>query len=217
MAYHPDKWAKRAREEGYLARSAYKLLALDREFHLFSKGDLVLDLGSAPGSWAQVALEKIGPPPLENKSPISGRKAQFSKGGGGFVVGVDLEPAKVGNSVNFAFLRKDIYDADLESELDKIIRKKFDVVLSDAAPSTTGQKDIDQWRSHELALRVFDIIKDELKKGGNAVVKVFEGPDTPEVIRLFKESFKRVNMVKPEASTKGSKEAYIVAKGFKRE
>lgn len=195
MAYEPDKWAKRAKEEGYLARSAYKLLALDREFHVFRRGDLVLDLGSAPGSWVQVALKKIGER--------------------GFVIGVDLEPAKVGTSVNFAFLRKDIYDADLESELKKIIKKPFDAVLSDVAPNTTGQKDVDQWRSHELTLRVFGIVKNELKKNGTAVVKVFEGPDTPEIILLFKESFKRVSMVKPEASIKGSKEVYIVAKGFK--
>jgi len=195
VAYEPDKWAKRAKEEGYLARSAYKLLALDREFHVFRRGDLVLDLGSAPGSWVQVALKKIGER--------------------GFVIGVDLEPAKVGTSVNFAFLRKDIYDADLESELKKIIKKPFDAVLSDVAPNTTGQKDVDQWRSHELTLRVFGIVKNELKKNGTAVVKVFEGPDTPEIILLFKESFKRVSMVKPEASIKGSKEVYIVAKGFK--
>ena len=148
MAYEPDKWAKRAKEEGYLARSAYKLLALDREFHVFRRGDLVLDLGSAPGSWVQVALKKIGER--------------------GFVIGVDLEPAKVGTSVNFAFLRKDIYDADLESELKKIIKKPFDAVLSDVAPNTTGQKDVDQWRSHELTLRVFGIVKNELKKNKKA-------------------------------------------------
>ncbi len=200
MTYQPDKWARRAKLEGYLARSAFKLLALNREFKIFKKGDLVLDLGSAPGSWVQVALEKIGPK--------------------GFVVGIDLEPINPalqlkGGAANFAFLRKDIYDSDLESVLSKIIKRPFDVILSDVAPNTTGQKDIDQWRSHELALRVFDIVKDEIKKGGNAVVKVYEGPDTPEVIRLFREAFKRVNMVKPEASTKGSKEAYIVAKGFR--
>ena len=110
----------------------------------------------------------------------------------GFIIGVDLEPVKAKVSPNFAFLKKDIYDADLETALKEIIEKPFDVVLSDAAPKTTGQKDIDQWRSHELVLRVFDIVKDELKKGGAAAVKVFEGPDTPEVIRLFREVFRRV-------------------------
>lgn len=218
MKYQPDKWARRAKEEGYSARSAYKLLALDREFSLLEEGDLVLDLGSAPGSWVQVALKKIGAK--------------------GFVVGVDLGPVDIkkvanpvrsraragapegpggratSNGVNFAFLRKDIYDADLGTELNKIIKKPFDVILSDAAPKTTGQKDVDQWRSHELSLRVFDIVVDELKKGGSAVVKIFEGPDSPELIGLFKEKFAKVNLVKPEASTKGSQEAYIVAKNF---
>ena len=195
MSYHPDKWAKRAKTEGYLARSAYKLLAIDRKFHIFEKGDLVLDLGSAPGSWVQVALEKIGP--------------------NGFVVGVDAEHVRLKISINFAFLKKDIYDSDLNQNLSQTINSKFDILLSDLSPSTTGQKDIDQWRAHELSLRALDIARRQLKIGGRAVVKVFQGPDTPELLKFFKESFNRVNFIKPEASNKGSKEAYIIAIGFK--
>lgn len=191
MIYIPsDKWALRAREEGYVARSAYKLIDIDRRFHIFKKGYLVLDLGCAPGSWIQVAAEKIG-----------------SKG---FIVGIDLEPLKIKKPQNLFFIKKDIYDQDLIFKIRKIVKKKFDVVLSDLSPKTTGQKDIDQWKSHELALRVLDIIKTELKKGGKAVVKIFESPDTPEIIKLCKEIFKHVSLIKPEASTKGSKEAYII-------
>lgn len=192
MVYVPiDKWALRAKKEGYAARSAYKLIDIDRRFHIFKKGDLILDLGSAPGSFIQVAAKKIGPR--------------------GFIVGVDFEPLKIKNPLNVFFIKKDIYDPDLIIKIKKIVKQKFDVVLSDLSPKTTGQKDVDQWKAHGLALRVLDIIKAELKKSGRAVIKIFEGPDTIEIIKLCKEIFKRVRLIKPEASTKGSKEAYIVA------
>ena len=207
MSYVPfDKWALRAQKEGYAARSAYKLVDIDCRFHVFKKGDLVLDLGCAPGSWIQVAADKIGTK--------------------GFIIGVDLEPLKIKKPLNLSFIKKDIYDQDLNQVINKVVnpdaprgsglrperrRKKFDIVLSDLSPKTTGQKDIDQWKAHELALKVLDIIKIELKKSGRAVIKVFEGPDTPEIIKLCKEIFKRVHLIKPMASTKGSKETYIVA------
>lgn len=192
MAYVPvDKWALRAKKEGYAARSAYKLIDIDRRFHIFKKGDFILDLGSAPGSFIQVAAEKIG---LK-----------------GFIVGIDFEPLKIKNLPNLSFIKKDIYDSDLIIKIRKIIKQRFDVVLSDLSPKTTGQKDIDQWKAHELVLRVLNIIKTELKENGQAVIKVFEGPDTIEIIKLCKEMFKRVSFIKPEASTKGNKEAYIVA------
>lgn len=191
MVYRPDKWAQRAKEEGYLARSAYKLLALDQEFNIFEKGDLVLDLGAAPGSWIQVAAQKVGVK--------------------GFVVAVDLEPIKIKPKENIVFLKKDIYDHTLESDLRAIIKKDFDVILSDASPKTMGEKDIDQLRSHELSLRVCDIARRLLRKGGKLVIKVFEGSETHNLRSALAAEFSRVKMVKPEASAKGSKEFYIVA------
>ncbi len=192
MAYIPlDKWALRAQKEGYAARSAYKLVDIDCRFHIFKKSDSVLDLGSAPGSWIQVVADKIGPK--------------------GFVIGVDFEPLKIKKPLNLSFIKKDVYDRDLIIKIRKIVQKKFNIVLSDLSPKTTGQKDIDQWRAHELALRVLDIIKMELKENGKAVIKIFEGPDTPEFVKLCKEIFRNVSLIKPEASTKGSKETYIVA------
>ena len=192
MAYIPlDKWALRAQKESYAARSAYKLVDIDRRFHVFKKGDFVLDLGCAPGSFIQVAADKIGPK--------------------GFIIGIDFEPLKIKKPLNLFFIKKDIYDRDLIIKIRETVQKKFDIVLSDLSPKTTGQKDIDQWKAHELALRVLDIIKMELKESGRAVIKVFEGPDTPETIKLCREIFKRVHLIKPMASTKGSKEVYIVA------
>lgn len=198
MTYIPqDKWAERARREGYLARSAYKLLDIDRRFKMLKPGNLVLDLGSSPGSWIQVVRKKIGPE--------------------GFILGMDTKSvsAKIVKTPNFVFIQKDIYDADLFEVIKRAASaRKFNAILSDAAPNTTGQKDIDEWRAHELTLRVFDIIKNNLKKGGNAVVKIFEGPNTPELIKISKELFKIIHLIKPEASVKNSKESYVVAKNF---
>lgn len=192
-----DKWALRARKEGYLARSAYKLLDIDRRFKILKHGDLVLDLGSTPGSWIQVAQKKIS-----------------SKG---FILGIDTEPIKTNiiKTPNFVFIKKNIYDTDLFKTIKHTVNaRKFNVVLSDTAPNTTGQKDIDEWRAHELTLRILDVIKLELKIGGNAVVKIFEGPNTPELIKIFKKLFHNIHLIKPEASTKNSKEVYIVGKNF---
>jgi 23S rRNA (uridine2552-2'-O)-methyltransferase len=199
MAYIPnDKWAVRAKQEGYLARSAYKLKSINQKFKILKNKDLVLDLGSAPGSWMQVVEEIIGAE--------------------GFVIGVDIDEIKpkILKLGNVVFLKKDIYDEDLTLVLKKAANgRKFNVVVSDAAPKTTGQKDVDEWRSHELCLRVIDVMKSTLKIGGNAAMKVFEGPDTPEIMKIIKAIFRNVNLIKPEASIKGSKESYIVAKGFK--
>lgn len=192
MSYIPhDKFAKRAKKEGYRARAAYKLLDLQRKFELLKCGDMVLDLGAAPGSWAQVASSLVG--------------------GKSLVVAVDMVPIKPFGLPFVRVFQKDILDGDFVEFLAKQGCKKFDVVLSDVAPNTTGVKERDQALSHELCLRVLEIATQLLKKGGVLVIKVFEGPDTPALIKEVERYFSSVKLVKPEASTKGSKERYIVA------
>jgi len=193
MVYIPhDKFARRAKQEGYRARSAYKLLDLQRKFKILKPGDRVLDLGAAPGSWLQVAAGIV-----EER---------------GKVVGVDLAPIKPLDLANVSTLQKDIFDEDFAEVLAKHGFEVFDAVLSDVAPNTTGVKERDQALSYELSSRVLELATQLLKKGGTMVIKVFEGPDTPALIREVKKHFSSVKLVKPEASTKGSKELYIVAK-----
>ncbi|HCM36564.1 MAG: hypothetical protein A3J30_01615 [Candidatus Wildermuthbacteria bacterium RIFCSPLOWO2_02_FULL_47_9c] len=196
MVYIPhDKFARKARQEGYRARSAYKLLDLQRKFGLIKRRDRVLDLGAAPGSWMQVAAQFVGDK--------------------GKVVGIDLAPIQPLGSANAAAFQKDIGEEDFIGFLEKQGFKAFDVVLSDVAPNTTGIKERDQALSHELSSRAFEIAIRLLNKYGAMVVKVFEGPDTPELIKEAERHFSSVKLIKPEASTKGSKEFYIVAQGFK--
>lgn len=194
MVYIPqDKFAKRARREGFRARSAYKLLDLQKKFQIIKAGDRVLDLGAAPGGWIQVA------------SPIVGQN--------GLVVAVDIEPIESSRLRFKQIFQKNIEDEDFIEFLSKQGYKAFDVVLSDVAPNTTGMKERDQAFAHELCSRVLEIATQVLEKGGAMVMKVFEGPDTPELIKEAEKHFSSVKLVKPQASTKGSKELYVVARG----
>jgi len=181
-----DYYTRKSREEGYYARSVYKLKSLNKKYQIIKKGDKVLDLGCSPGGWAQESLEIVGKD--------------------GFVTGVDIDEAKV-KAQNFKFIQGDAYGKKNLEALDK-----FDVVLSDMAPKTSGIRELDQGRSADLARKALDIAKKKLKTGGNFVCKIFQGREYPEFINEVKKEFSFVKTTKPEASKKGSKEMYAIGK-----
>ncbi len=181
-----DYYTRKSREEGYYARSVYKLKQLNKKYSIIKQGDKVLDLGCSPGGWVQVSLEIVGKE--------------------GSVVGIDLEKAKV-KAENFKFIQGDVYD---KKNLEVV--EKFDVVLSDMAPKTSGIRDLDQERSFDLAKQALSVAKKKLKVGGNFVCKIFQGKDYPNFINQVKKEFKFVKTFKPEASKSGSKEMYVVGK-----
>ena len=178
-----------AKKEGYLARSVYKLKEIDQKFNLIKPGLKVIDFGASPGSWSQYVLEKIGKR--------------------GTVLAVDKEELKIKDKPeNLIFLKADILKLDT-----KEIKSKFglfDLVLSDAAPNTTGIPDLDSAKSLELAKKVLEIAKEILKPKGNLVIKIFEGKETEKFVKSLKEIFIRVKKFKPQATKKGSKEVYLV-------
>ena len=188
MKDRKDHYFKKAKREGYVARSAYKLLEINKKYNLIKRNSRVLDIGSSPGSWVQACL-KIGAKEI---------------------IGVDIEATKV-QSTNFIFLREDINDLDIES------LKKFDVVLSDIAPSTTGNRDLDIYRSIELSEKAFEIAKEVLKEDGNFLVKVFQGEGFEELLKKIKKHFKFCKSYKPKSTRKESKEIYIVATNYIKE
>lgn len=192
MALFHDHYFKKAKTEGYRARSAYKLIEANQKFRLIKSGDFILDLGVAPGSWLQVA------------APIVGKN--------GLVVGVDLEPVKQFKEFeNIKTMVLDISGSQFEEKVLSLSRGKlFDVILSDAAPKTSGQKELDQDRSLEIARRAFEIAEKLLKTGGHVYIKVFEGPEVPLLLKEYKAKFKLLKIFKPAASKKGSKEIYLV-------
>ncbi len=185
-----DYYYRLAKREGYRSRAAYKLIEIQEKFNVIDKNADVLDLGSFPGSWLQVS-----------RFLTSGK-----------VVGVDLKEIKPINGVHT--IKGDITE---ESTLEKIkeVCEKFDVVLSDASPKTTGIEDLDNYRSYEIAVSVLKIAEELLKKGGNLVLKIFQGEEMNKILKELKKRFKFVKVTKPKASKKYSREVYIVCKGFK--
>ena len=178
-----DKLTRKAKKEGYKARSAYKLLALQKKYHLMKKNDRVLDLGCWPGSWLQVA-------------------SQFAKE----VIGVDKRETTISGIETHII---DIFDERI-FELGK-----FNVVLSDAAPTTTGNKLLDQQKSYDLSMRSFNIACKLLNKKGNFLVKVFQSGESDKLIKPMREKFHFVKTVKPFGSKKRSKEVYLLGLEFK--
>lgn len=178
-----DHYFKKAKREGYLARSAYKLIQLNKRYHLIRKNSDVLDIGCSPGSWVQVCLQ------------IGVKR----------VVGIDILKAKVKGS-SFEFINESIDLVDV-SQLGK-----FDVVLSDISPSTTGFFDAEA--SVELSRKAWNVARKVLKPDGNFLCKVFQGREFDEFARELKKYFKFFKITKPDASRKQSREMYLVGAGF---
>ena len=194
MKQRPDHYARKAKQDGYPARSAYKLQEIQSRYRVILPGMNVLDIGAAPGSWSMYALASVG------------KK--------GRVVAVDLK--EVSPSVadpRLEFILGDAFGSDLSGRIAS--RAPFDAVLSDAAPSTTGSRTVDTARSCQLARSAYDLASRVLRAGGNLVVKVFQGGDELELLQRLRESFATVKTVRPEATKKSSFEMYIVALGLK--
>ena len=185
-----DPYVRQAQAEGKRSRAAYKIIQIDEKYKIFNLGDSVLDLGAAPGSWTEVALERAG----------------------GFTLAIDILDM---DSIKKAIILK----ADLQEEesvdlIKKLSVDKFDVVLSDMAASTTGHKSTDHIRTQALAELAALYAVDFLKKGGTFCAKVFQGGTHGDLLLELKKNFKTIKHYKPDASRKGSPETYVIAKGF---
>ncbi len=181
-----DGFQRRARREGYRARSAYKLQEIQRRSKLFRKGDTVLDLGAAPGGWSQVALEMVGPD--------------------GRVIGVDL--AYMAPLEGVELLRGDLRDTSLQQRLANLVRAT--VVISDMSPDLSGNYSVDQARSIELAELALAIASEH--RARSFAVKVFEGEDFQQYRAAVQAEFGSVRTLSPEASRKASSEVYLIGK-----
>jgi len=186
--------AKRARQEGWAARSVYKLQELDKRFRLLNSGHRVLDLGAAPGSWSQYALKRVG------------RK--------GLVVSVDIKPITA--PLPGAVVLQDDAFALKPEELGEVTGKRvppFDRILSDMAPDTTGVPFADHVASVELCDRAIEVASDHLVPGGHLVLKLFQGPDEEGLRARLRERFKTLKSVRPQATRSRSVEIFLVAMG----
>lgn len=195
-----DRYFKLAKAEGYVARSAYKLAEINQKKRLFGRGDRVLDLGCAPGAWIQIALEAVGP--------------------AGSVVGLDLSPVRQEFGPNAVTIEGDAVKIDPADLLAAGVVKpsRYDCVLSDMAPSTTGGAGGlgDHFQSIRLCEAVLAIVPNVLLPGGNLAMKVFEGEAYKDLLDTTGTMFEKVKGFKPAASRDASREIYIVAHGFRK-
>lgn len=185
-----DNWSKRAAAEGFRARSIYKLQELDERYGLLHPGMKVLDIGAAPGSWLQYESQRIGDR--------------------GIAVGIDLKEIEA-IAPNVKTFVADMTDGPAIAKiLDDLKIQKFDLVLSDIAPNTSGIRDVDQWKSVELSRAVLEAAKSHLKAGGWLVMKVFRGRDFDEFLHEVKIFFPYVKQTSVKASRDRSSEVYVV-------
>lgn len=188
-----DQYRRLAKDQGYRARSAYKLLQLNESYHILKKGSMVVDLGCAPGGWLQVAAKEVGP--------------------AGRVVGIDIKPVEpVAGAV---VLQGSIEDPAMLEKVAVALDGKADIVLSDLAPNVSGMWEIDHARQISLSTIALDFARRVLRQGGSAVFKVFEGDMLKEFRAELGKSFGRVLLSKPSASRQQSSELYIVCLDFK--
>ncbi|MFN0150027.1 MAG: SAM-dependent methyltransferase [bacterium] len=193
MKGQADHFFRKAKAEGYEARSIYKLSAVDARHKILRRSDRVLDLGASPGSWAQYALERIG---LE-----------------GLLVAVDIKPANKSMPANAHFVLADCLDPGAVEKL--LPHGPFDVLLSDMAPRTTGVPFSDHCNSIELGRAALTLAAALLRPGGTAFVKLFEGEDFPAYRTEFAARFERATIEKPAASRKDSVETFLLGKGHR--
>jgi 23S rRNA (uridine2552-2'-O)-methyltransferase len=189
-----DQYRRLAKDQGYRARSAYKLLQMNRSYNIIKKGDKVVDLGCAPGGWLQVAMKEVG--------------------SSGKIIGVDLKP--VTPVAGATILQGSIEDPNILSKIAEILGCKADVVLSDMAPNVSGVWDIDHARQISLSTIALGFVQQVLRVGGSSVFKVFEGDMLKEFKSELGKSFGKVLLSKPSASRQESSELYIVCLDFKQ-
>ena len=186
---HRDIYVKKSKQEGFRSRAVYKLKEINDKYKILKNGLSVIDLGAAPGGWSQFVIEKY-----KNCKLLS----------------IDLKKIEpIGNSFQI------IGDFNLESSKEKIInyfKEKIDLVMSDMAVNTTGNKNLDAVVTGELCLEALRFAKDQLKPNGSFVSKIFMGSTFNEIIGEAKLTFKETNIYKPPSSRKESKESFIICK-----
>ena len=192
-----DPYVKLAQKEGYRARAVYKLSEIDEDAGLIKPGQIIVDLGCAPGSWSQYITRKLG--------------AQGSNQVNGVVVGLDILPMEPVPGVHF--LQGDFREESVLNELETLLKgRKVDLVLSDMAPNLSGIASTDAARVEYLMERALDFAQAHLKPSGSLLVKCFNGSSYNEILKRFRETFISVTPKKPKASRDYSSEIFLLGR-----
>jgi len=188
-----DHYTRQAQKDNFAARSIYKLQEIQKKYRILKRGARVLDLGCSPGSWLQFAVQTIGPD--------------------GRLVGIDLTPVTIDLPEQVSLITGDV--ADLEGYLAELGQTRFDAVLSDMAPATTGNRHVDEARSMGLCEAALAIAEKNLVPGGSFVCKVFQGGDFKAFTEAVKHRFDRQAALRPQSTRKASREVYVIGLGKK--
>lgn len=192
--HEKDVYVQRSRREGYRSRASYKLLELDEKYGLIKPGQVVVDLGAAPGGWSQVVAQRLK--------------------GSGKIIASDI--LAMDSLADVQFIQGDFTDeAVFERIVEAIGDSRVDLVISDMAPNMSGMKDIDQPRAMYLVELAVDFAAQVLKPGGVLVSKVFQGEGFDPLLKQLRGRFDKVSAKKPDASRGRSREVYWLARGFR--
>ena len=184
-----DIYVRQSKVDGYRARSAYKLIEIDKKFKIFKNGMFILDIGAAPGSWSQYASKTIK---------------------NGKIISIDLkEISPIDNGIH---IKGDFTEPDIQEKIRENLTKEFDVVMSDMAVNTTGVKNLDSIQNGELCKEAMIFSKKIISSKGYFISKIFMGSTFNEIVALGKKIFKEVKVFKPLSSRKESKESFIICK-----
>lgn len=196
-----DPYVSKAQDLGYRSRAAFKLLEIDAKFRFLKPGITLIDLGSAPGGWTQVASQKM------KVGTAKGKQA------GSEIIAVDL--SEMSPLQDVTFIRADFTDEATVQSILENLRGRADVILSDMAAPASGMTDLDHIRIMNLVEAAFEFACQVLKPGGTFVAKVLQGGTEATLLARLKKSFSKVSHFKPEASRKDSAEMYVIAQGFR--
>jgi 23S rRNA (uridine2552-2'-O)-methyltransferase len=190
-----DYYYKKAKQEMYRSRAAYKLFQAIRKYEFVKRGDVVIDLGAAPGGWIQAARKTVGTK--------------------GFVLALDLKPIEPFTQQYVRTIICDMTEDDAIQQILELLPRKADVVISDASPSISGIWEVDHARQLDLAQKALHIASETLRPEGNLFVKVFQGDLLDDFVEKVKQQFRLVRVIKPHASRAKSSEMFVLATNFK--
>ncbi|EGI76124.1 RlmE family RNA methyltransferase [Hylemonella gracilis] len=197
-----DPYVKLAQKEGYRARAAYKLKEIDETLRLVKPGQVIVDLGCAPGAWSQYLRRRL--------APQGAAVGELN----GSVIGLDLLPMEPIEGVQY--IQGDFREAAVLAQLEALLQgRPVDLVVSDMAPNLSGVASVDTARVEELVALAIDFCNAHLKPSGTLVAKVFHGSGYNELLALFKNNFKTVKPLKPKASRDRSSETFLIGSGLK--
>jgi 23S rRNA (uridine2552-2'-O)-methyltransferase len=190
-----DYYYKKAKQEMYRSRAAYQLFQAIRKYEFIKRGDVVIDLGAAPGGWIQAARKTVGTK--------------------GFVLALDLKPIEPFTQQYVRTIICDMTEDDAIQQILELLPRKADVVISDASPSISGIWEVDHARQLDLAQKALYIASETLRPEGNLFVKVFQGDLLDDFVEKVKQQFRLVRVIKPHASRAKSSEMFVLATDFK--